>query len=206
MSDKGMNILMVGDVILSIDCLKERFCCDVSSCKGQCCIEGDAGAPITEKESKAIAEIVPVVWEYLSPQAREIISRQGVSYIDQEGDLVTSIVNGRDCVFTCYDEKGVCLCAIQKARMEGKTKVDKPISCSLYPLREKRFSNGLTGLNYHRWDVCQEARCLGKRMRIPVYKFLKEPLISRFGMEWYSELEKTVEYLQKENLLDYDDI
>ena len=115
MSDKGMNILMVGDVILSIDCLKERFCCDVSSCKGQCCIEGDAGAPITEKESKAIAEIVPVVWEYLSPQAREIISRQGVSYIDQEGDLVTSIVNGGTACLPAMMKK-VSVCALYRKR------------------------------------------------------------------------------------------
>ncbi len=201
MNDRGMNILMVGDVILSIDCLRELFCCDIASCKGACCIEGDAGAPLTEKESKDIAEIVPRIWEYLSPQAQEVLSRQGVSYIDEEGDLVTSIVNGKDCVFTCYDEKGACLCAIQKARTEGKVAVDKPVSCSLYPIREKRFSGGLTGLNYHRWDVCRNARCLGKKKGIPVYKFLKAPLIARFGEDWYRELEELAETLRKDKLL-----
>ena len=196
-----MNILMVGDVVLSIDCLREMFSCDIASCKGICCVKGDAGAPITQKEAKAIEDITIKIWDYLSPEAQDKILEQGVSYIDEEGDLVTSIVNGEDCVFTCYDKYGTCQCAIQKAKLKNEIDVDKPISCSLYPIREKKFSGGLIGLNYHKWDICECARHLGTKLKIPVYKFLREPLIARFGEEWYEELCEMGESLRKEGII-----
>ena len=196
-----MNILMVGDVVLSIECLREMFCGDITSCKGICCVEGDAGAPVTEEEVKAIEGITMKIWDDLSPEAQEKILEQGISYIDEEGELVTSIVNGKDCVFTCYDGQGNCQCAIQKAKLKGEISVDKPISCSLYPIREKKFKGGLVGLNYHRWEVCDGARCLGTKMRIPVYKFLKEPLITRFGVQWYEELCEVGKSLKQKGLI-----
>ncbi|MDD7107821.1 MAG: DUF3109 family protein [Prevotellaceae bacterium] len=186
----GMNIFLVGDVLVSRDCLEEYFCCDISDCHGACCIEGDAGAPVTEKEVSNIQSILPQIWDSLSVAARNEIERNGISYTDEEGDLVTSIVHGKDCVFTCYNEQGDCLCAVQKAQQEGRSNVSKPVSCSLYPIREKHFGSHLIGLNYHRWDVCRAARVLGKRKGIPVYRFLKEPLIARFGQEWYEELDE----------------
>ena len=156
----GMNIIQVGDVILSMDILRQQFCCDLSRCKGACCIEGDAGAPVTDDEDQAISDILPTLRPYLSPKALQVIDKQGTSYLDRDGERVTSIVDGKDCVFTCYDDQGICLCAIQKAQMEGKISVSKPISCSLYPIREKRFAGGLVGLNYNRWDICLCARRL----------------------------------------------
>lgn len=183
-----LPILQVGNVLLSPDIITEKFCCDLDKCKGECCIEGDAGAPVTLDEIAGIEDSLDTVWEDLSASAQAVIDKQGVAYTDPEGDLVTSIVGGKDCVFTCYD-KGCCLCALEKAYREGKTSFCKPISCALYPIREKRFSNGSVGLNYNRWDICQCAREKGEELNLPIYKFLKGPLTRRFGEEWYKELE-----------------
>ena len=180
-------ILDVGGVLISSDILTEYFCCDYEKCKGICCVEGDAGAPVTLDEVTAIEEVVDTVWPDLSASAQSVIDKQGVAYTDKDGDLVTSIVRGKDCVFTCYDGDS-CLCALEKAYRSGKTRFCKPISCALYPIREKRFKGGLIGLNYHRWDVCKDAREKGKALGLPVYQFLKEPLIRRFGEAWYKEL------------------
>ena len=200
MNDRMIPIIEIGNVLVSMDVLTERFCCDLDACKGECCIEGDAGAPVTIDEVAGIEDALDTVWGDLSAAAQSVIDRQGVAYTDEEGDLVTSIVNGKDCVFTCYD-KGCCMCTLEKAFREGKTKFCKPISCALYPIRVKELSNGMSALNYHRWDVCKEAVKKGKELDLPVYKFLKEPLIRRFGAEWYAELEDTVAELQKQGYI-----
>ena len=129
-----------------------------------------------------------------------MIDRQGVVYTDEEGDLVTSIVNGKDCVFTCYDKNGCCYCAIEKAFREGKTDFYKPVSCHLYPIRIGDYGP-YKALNYHRWDVCKAAVLLGEKENVPVYKFLKEPLIRKFGKEWYEELENVAEELKKQGYI-----
>ena len=180
-------ILEVGGILISSDILTEYFCCDYEKCKGICCVEGDAGAPVTMDEIAAMEEALDTVWPMLSASAQSVIDRQGVAYADKDGDLVTSIVRGKDCVFTCYAGDS-CLCALEKAYREGKTGFCKPISCALYPIREKTFSNGTVGLNYNRWAVCKDAVEKGKALRLPVYQFLKEPLIRRFGQAWYDEL------------------
>ena len=200
-------ILEVGGVLISSEILTEYFCCDYEKCKGICCVEGDAGAPVTLDEVAAIEDVLDDVWPDLSASAQSVIDRQGVAYADKDGDLVTSIVNGRDCVFTCYDGDN-CLCALEKAaRKEAAAKncplsivhsqFVKPISCALYPIREKNFGNGLVGLNYHRWAVCKDAVAKGKVLQMPVYRFLKEPLIRRFGREWYDELCEVAALLQQ---------
>lgn len=189
------SIIQVGNVLLSSDIFTEHFCCDYERCKGVCCIEGNAGAPVTLDEIGEIEECLDIVWEDLSAQAQSVIDKQGVAYTDQEGDLVTSIVGGKDCVFTCYEGEN-CLCALEKACRNGKTNFMKPLSCSLYPIREKELSNGMVALNYHRWDICKDAVVKGKELGIPVWKFLKEPLIRRFGKEWYDELEQIAEALK----------
>lgn len=191
-----LPIIQVGDVLLSPDIFTEHFCCDYEKCKGICCIEGDAGAPVTMDEIASIEESLGEVWSDLSASAQSVIDRQGVAYSDRDGDLVTSIVAGKDCVFTCYDGDK-CLCALEKACRSGKTSFIKPISCALYPIREKRLSNGMVALNYHQWDVCKDARELGKKLNMPVWQFLKEPLIRRFGKEWYEELSLTAACLEE---------
>ena len=187
MKDKIPPILDIAGVLISSDIMTEQFCCDYEKCKGICCVEGDAGAPVTLEEIAEMENALDAVWPELSASAQSVIDQQGVAYADKDGDMVTSIVRGRDCVFTCYNGDS-CLCALEKVYRAGKTKFCKPISCSLYPIREKNFGNGLIGLNYHRWDVCKDARKKGKALNLPVYKFLKEPLIRRFGQEWYQEL------------------
>jgi hypothetical protein len=180
-------MIQIHDTIISLDVLEEAFLCDLSACKGVCCVEGDTGAPVEEEEVALLEEILPVVWDDLSPKAKEVINKQGVVYIDKDGEFVTSIVHGEDCVFTCYDENGYCKCAIEKAFREGKTGFYKPISCHLYPIRVARYK-GFRAVNYHHWSVCQAAVALGKKKGVKVYQFLKEPLIRKFGEEWYQLL------------------
>jgi len=196
--DKVPPILQVGSVLLSSDILFKCFCCDLEKCKGQCCVEGDAGAPVTLDEVAEIEACLDEVWPDMSASAQAVVDRQGVVYTDSEGDLVTSIVEGRDCVFTCYDN-GLCLCALEKAFRAGRTAFCKPISCALYPIREKTFSGGVTGLNYNEWNVCRDAVALGNQLQLPVYKFLKDPLIRRFGEDWYAELEEVAKELKHLN-------
>jgi hypothetical protein len=199
-------ILDIQGVLVSGDIIGEMFCCDLEQCKGICCVEGDAGAPVTLDEVMEIENCLDIVWNDLSASAQAVIDRQGVAYNDRDGDLVTSIVGGKDCVFTCYDSISVdgneirncCLCAIEKAFRNGTSKFCKPISCALYPIREKRFQNGAVGLNYNRWSVCECARKKGKELSIPVYQFLRQPLIRRFGEEWYNELKTVAEELTRQ--------
>lgn len=166
-------MLMIGDVIVHTDIITECFCCDIARCHGRCCEEGDAGAPVTMDEIAYIESRLDDIWPRMSAQAQAVVDRQGVAYTDPEGELVTSIVNGGDCVF-----RGP----------EGCLLPQRPISCHLYPIREKRFSVGLTGINYHRWDICRDAVCRGRECGTPLYVFLREPLVRRFGQEWYDEL------------------
>ena len=187
--------MQVGKVLLSTEIVTEYFCCDLSACHGQCCVDGDSGAPLTLDEAAELERLLPTIEDSLSAEARKVIADQGVAYVDVEGDLVTSIVNGQDCVFTCY-EAGCCLCASERAYREQHTDWCKPISCALYPIREKRLSNGYIGLNYHRWSVCDPARRKGQELRLPLYRFLKAPLTRRFGEAWYKELEAAVDALQ----------
>ena len=200
MTKDRIPMIQVGDVLLSSDCLTEKFCCDLEACRGECCIEGDAGAPVTLDEVAQLEEALPEVWADLSASAQHVIDRQGVAYTDADGDLVTSIVNGKDCVFTCYDASGCCYCAIEKAYRAGRISFYKPASCHLYPIRVKRIGN-LVGLNYHRWEVCKAAVWKGEQENIPVYRFLKEPLVRRFGAAWYEELETVVSELKAQGLL-----
>ena len=211
-------IIQIGNVLLSSDILTEKFCCDLAACKGQCCVEGDAGAPVTMEEIGEIEECLDDVWQDLSASAQSVIDRQGVAYTDEEGDLVTSIVNGKDCVFTCYGDledrdthqtiRDCCLCALEKAAKRKaspitqhptpNTQFTKPISCALYPIRAKEFSNGTVGLNYNRWAICEPARKKGLELNLPLYRFLRAPLIRRFGEAWYQELCDVAEELRVE--------
>ena len=198
-------------MLLSSEILTEKFCCDLSVCKGECCVEGDAGAPVTVEEIGEIEECLDEVWGDLSASAQAVIDKQGVAYTDEEGDLVTSIVRGKDCVFTYYGDiedrnthlpiKDCCLCALAKAYRAGRTHFCKPVSCALYPIREKRLGEGLIGLNYNRWAVCKMAIAKGIQENLRLYEFLRDPLIRRFGETWYQELLDMVEELKRQDYL-----
>ncbi|MGN0068344.1 MAG: DUF3109 family protein [Prevotella sp.] len=193
-------IIEIGNVLVSSDIITERFCCDYGKCHGICCVEGDAGAPVTIDEIAEIEESLGKVWPQMSAQAQAVVDRQGVAYSDKDGDLVTSIVGGKDCVFTCYNGQN-CLCLLEKAYRNGETRFCKPVSCALYPIREKKFQNGMVGLNYNRWDVCRDAVVKGRELDMPVYRFLREPLVRRFGEEWFEELEAVAKELEHQEML-----
>lgn len=190
-------MIEIEDTIVSSDILSEPFLCNLAACRGICCVEGDAGAPVEIDEVAELEQVLPAVWSDLSPEAQEVIRRQGVVYTDPDGDLVTSIVNNKNCVFTCYDAHGCCMCAIEKAYRAGKSHFYKPVSCHLYPIRISRYGT-FNAVNYHRWDVCKAAEILGRKEHVPVYRFLKEPLIRKFGTEWYRMLEECAALWQKE--------
>lgn len=198
MSSKYPPLIEVGGVVLTTEIFTECFCCDLNACKGICCVEGDSGAPLTMDEVGELENVLDEVWPDLSAKAQSLLDTQGVAYTDCEGDLVTSIVNGKDCVFTCYGSDGCCFCATDKAFREGRTAWPKPISCALYPIREKKIGKTLVGLQYHRWDVCRPAVEKGRKLNLPIYRFLKEPLIRRFGEAWYKELCEVAEQLARE--------
>lgn len=189
-------MLEIQNTLVSLDLAERFFCCDLEQCLGQCCIEGDAGAPVTPDEAEKLRQVLPAVWDDLSPAAQQVIREQGVSYVDEEGDLVTSIVNGRDCVFTCYAPGGMCLCAIEKAYREGRSDWRKPASCALYPVRLTEYRD-FTAVNLHRWKICKCAEVLGRAKGLRAYQFLREPLVEHFGRDWYDELALTCkEYLK----------
>lgn len=186
--------------MVSPDVFTQKFCCDLEVCHGACCVEGDAGAPVAIGEIASIEENVDAVWNELSASAQSVIDRQGVAYVDRDGDMVTSIVGGKDCVFTCYQE-GCCLCVLERAYRKAEIDFCKPISCALYPIREKALGNGLVGLNYHRWKICQCGVEKGNELDLPLYQFLKEPLIRRFGQQWYDELCVVAQQLARQDFL-----
>ncbi|MCL1937428.1 MAG: DUF3109 family protein [Candidatus Azobacteroides sp.] len=180
-------MIQINNTLLVREIIDEFFLCDLSVCKGICCVEGDAGAPVEYDEIARLEAILAEVEHDLSSEAKKVIDQQGAVCLDSDGEYVTSIVKGKDCVFTCYDEKGYCRCAIEKAYREGKIDFQKPISCHLYPIRVVNY-NGFQALNYHYWHVCHAAKILGKKEGVKVYQFLKEPLIRKFGNEWYESL------------------
>ena len=190
-------MVIIQNTLVSLDILEKEFCCDLQSCHGGCCIEGDAGAPLTEDEAKQIEGILPALLPDMTKEARLVVEKQGVSYLDPSGERVTSIVNDKECIFSRTDHQGWCYCLIEKAYNAGRIDFKKPISCHLYPIRLTKIGE-YVGVEYHRWDICHCARLLGKRSHVPLYVFLKEPLIRRFGQAWYDELVLTAEEWQKQ--------
>ena len=188
------------NTLVSLDLFKEFFCCDLDKCHVLCCVEGDAGAPVTPDEVEMLEEAYEKLHEDLPLQAQQQIEKEGVVYPDKEGELVTQIINGKDCVFAKHE--GACaLCAIDSAYRNGKFHWQKPISCALYPVRLSTVG-GMTAVNVHKWDVCQPARKLGAALHLPVYQFLKEPLIRRFGQAWWDECDIAARELKNAGYLD----
>ncbi len=191
-------MLQIDDTLISLDIIEESFLCNLDACLGECCVEGDSGAPLEKEEVTILKKILPEVWNDLSDEARNIISKQGVAYVDTDGEMVTSIVNGKDCVFTYYDGNNICKCAIEKAFREDRIDFYKPVSCHLYPIRVQKYS-GFTAVNYHQWSICKSARIFGKEKNVKIYQFLREPLIRKFGEEWYAQLEIAASELSNSN-------
>lgn len=189
-------MLQIQDTIVSLDLIEEFFCCDIEACHGDCCIEGDAGAPISPQEYETLNNLLPKIYDRLTPAGQKVMQEEGVGYYDPDGDLVTSLIDGGACAFSSFAKDGKCFCAIEKAHEDGICKFRKPISCALYPVRLKEYQD-FTGVQLHKWKICKPAFALGKKLNIRAYQFLKKPLIQHFGQEWYDELELTArEYLK----------
>ena len=189
-------MLQIQDTVVSLELIERKFVCDIPVCKGECCVEGESGAPLEKEEVQKLKDVLPLVWDDLPESSKELIEKQGVSYIDDDGDDVTSIVNGDECVFVYKDENGYAKCAVEKAFLAGKTDFHKPISCALYPVRVDKHRT-FSAVNYHQWHICKCAEILGEKEGVPVYKFLKNPLIRKFGEDWYKELEEVAEEWEK---------
>lgn len=181
-------MLEIGRTIVSLDVLDRLFVCDLLKCKGACCIEGDSGAPLTKEEAKEIKKAYPEFEGYLPEEHKSEVQKQGYTVVDNDGDLVTPLVNNRQCVYTFTDEKGILKCAIEKAYFEGKITFRKPVSCHLFPIRITEYKR-FDAVNYQQLDICKPARECGVSEKVPLYKFLKEPLIRKYGEEWYGQLE-----------------
>lgn len=188
-------MLQIDDTIISLDIIEKKFICDIQKCHGVCCVEGDSGAPLEESELKEIEDALPIIWDDLLDASKENIKKNGVSYVDVDGDLVTTINNGKECVFTLFDKNGTCKCAFEKAHSEGRIPFLKPISCHLYPVRVKQYEE-FKGINYDKWEICEAARLFGQKEQVPVYVFLKEPLTRKFGEDWYRQLVYAAENLE----------
>ncbi len=194
----GFNITMIdvnnlfqGDsVIALIGIVEKEFVCNLNACKGQCCIDGDAGAPLDKEETQILEDIFPLVEPYLRAESIESIKEQGTWIIGQDGGYETPLLNQKECAYVIFKDE-MALCAIEQAYNDGKVAWKKPISCHLYPIRIKEYSQ-FSAVNYHKWHICDDACTLGKELQVPVYKFLKEPLIRKYGQGWYDELELVI--------------
>lgn len=181
-------MIVIDNTIVSEDILEKKFVCDLTSCKGACCVEGDSGAPLEETETGLLDDIYEDVKPFMTKEGIEAVEKQGKFIVDQDGDYVTPLVEGKQCAYVFYQD-GSTKCAIEKAHSEGLTDFKKPISCHLYPIRITKHSS-YDAVNYHRWEICKPACSCGTKLNVKVYQFLKEPLIRKYGFKWYEELKE----------------
>lgn len=185
-------MIIVGNAVLSDDLVENEFVCDLNKCKGACCVEGDLGAPLTDEELGILEQHLESIEEYLTVDGKEAIKQQGAYVKDEEGDFSTPTIRGRECAYSIYDEKGILKCGIEQAYKDGKIPFQKPISCHLYPIRITQYEQ-YDALNYDRWSICKDACTLGQKLQMPVYKFVKDALVRKYGADWYRQLEEEVE-------------
>ena len=184
-------MIQLGKTLVSEDIIDKDFVCNLSACKGACCVDGDAGAPLEESELKILMDIYPKVKPFLRPEGIKAIEEQGL-FTTSDGEHETTLIDGKDCAYVTFDEKNTAMCGIEEAYNQGETSWKKPISCHLYPVRVQDYSE-FSAVNYHKWQICDDACTLGKELQVPVYKFVKQALIRKFGEDWYAELEKVAE-------------
>ncbi len=185
-------MFQLGKTIVSEDIIQKDFVCNLSACKGACCVDGEAGAPLELEETKILVDIYPKVKPFLRKEGIAAIEQQGTFTTNDFGEHETPLIDGADCAYVFFDKKGTALCAIEEAYNQGVIDWKKPVSCHLYPIRVKDYTE-FSAVNYHKWEICDDACTLGKELQVPVYKFVKQALIRKFGEDWYIELEKVAE-------------
>lgn len=181
-------MFQLDNALITSDIVEEFFACDLSKCKGACCVEGDLGAPLDEEELDILDDEYERIKPFLSKEGIKVIEKTGKYILDEDDEFSTPLINGRECAYVIKDEKGVTKCGIEQAFFAGETNFRKPISCHLYPIRISKLSNGLEAINYDKWPICDEARVCGKSSKMPLYQFVKESLIRKYGEEWYEGL------------------
>ena len=190
-------MIQIENTIVSIDVVQKKFLCDLSKCKGMCCIHGDSGAPLEEEEGQILEQLYKKIKPYMRRDGIEAIEAEGnVHMIDKDEDLVTVLVNNKECAFVIFED-GIAKCSIEKAYEEGAIQFRKPLSCHLYPVRVKKYRD-FEGVNYDKWEICKPAILNGDVNDVPLYVFLKEPLERKFGKEWYNQLTYVAEEINKE--------
>jgi len=184
-------MFLIEGKLVSDEILEEKFVCDLSACKGACCVDGDYGAPLEKAEIEILEKIQEAISPFLSESGKAALKKEGL-YTEQEGvGFTTTLVNGKECAYMTTNEKGIAQCGFETAWKAGATDFRKPISCHLYPIRVKKNEVvDFEALNYDRWDICKAACTLGSKLKVPVYKFLKEPLIRKYGESFYEALEE----------------
>jgi hypothetical protein len=189
-------MFQLGKTIVSEDIIEKDFVCNLSACKGACCIDGDAGAPLEASETEILKDIYPKIKHFLRKEGIDAIENQGTFITTEFGDFETPLINDADCAYVIFDKKGTALCAIEEAYNQGVITWKKPVSCHLYPIRVKDYSE-FSAVNYDKWEICDDACTLGKELQVPVYKFVKQALIRKFGEDWYAELENIAKGFNK---------
>lgn len=192
-------LIEIDDKVISLEIFSKKFVCDLNACKGACCIEGDSGAPITAEEVSILEEDLEKIKPFMRPEGIAAVEESGVFYMDWDNEMVTTLVNEKECAFVYFDEKGITKCAIEQAHKARVTDFKKPISCHLYPIRTAKFPE-FEALNYNEWSICSPACTLGESLGVKVYQFLKEPLIRAYGEEFYKELEEVDAEIERQNL------
>jgi len=177
-------MIEIRHTLVSLDVIEKTFSCNLKVCKGYCCVEGVSGAPLEEEETKILEQIYPAVRSFLSKKSLQVLQKEGLFVTDSDGDKVTPLVEGRECAYVVYD-RGIASCAIEKAYLQGLISFRKPVSCHLYPIRIDKYEK-YEAVNYHQWKFCNSAR--ENPQAVPLYVFLKEALIRKYGEEWYREL------------------
>ncbi len=180
-----------------MDLFREFFTCDLERCKGACCIEGDSGAPLAEGETALLEAGYPHYRDYLPASHREVIEQSGFSLVDRDGDVVTPLVDNRQCAYSRVDEQGILKCAVEKAWAEGKISFRKPLSCHLFPVRISEYRH-FDAVNYQKIEICRPGRECGLKIKMPLWRFLREPLIRRYGTEWFEELEIAADLIENQ--------
>ena len=188
-------MFQIGKTVISEEILENDFVCNLSACKGACCVDGEAGAPLEDEEIKILKEIYPKVKPFLRKEGIEAIEEQGPYVKGLDGEWETPLVNGSECAYVVFDKKGTALCGIEEAYNQGEIQWKKPVSCHLYPIRIQQYSE-FAAVNYHKWHICDDACSLGKELGVPVYRFVKQALIRKFGESWYEELEKVAKEIK----------
>ncbi len=190
-------MIAIKNTLISEDVLEKKFVCDLTACKGACCVEGESGAPLDEEELGLLEDVLEEVKPYMNEKGLKVLNKKGPYIIDGDGDYTTTLVApNKECIFVFFDENKIAKCAIEQAYREGKTKWHKPISCHLYPIRITKYKD-YDAVNYHSWNVCKPACECGAKLDVPVYKFLKEPLIRKYGKAWFKQLDLVYEKSNK---------